>query len=204
MDFQGTETVAAWILYAAAFVFGAGLVGGTVYIFAVRKMRSLADVANNDNRRWEFGNVQGMLALLIVLSFIGVVFAYIFTPPNLDEKTKENLSILLGFLGGQFVVVCSFYFGSTVQNKAKDEAVRLTAEAAVTTATAQAATAETMRNVISGTGSGLVPPAVATLTTTTATEVTKPTENPSDPVVSKTTSESVTVPVDPPKGGPTT
>lgn len=66
---------------------------------------------------------QPVLAFLIILSFVGIVLIWLFHPPFGDAGAMAVLNTLLGTLGGAFIAIVGFYFGSSQGSKDKDETI---------------------------------------------------------------------------------
>lgn len=86
-----------------------------------------ADVASARLRESELAkagmkdNIPAILAIMITLGFFGilVLFAYV----DLDADTAGVLKIMAGVLGTAFVQIISYYFGSSVSSRKKDDII---------------------------------------------------------------------------------
>lgn len=149
--------MSSWFLYLLSFISGSLIFGGTIAFVAWKKIRSLKTDRNGDNPKWQFADVQSILAFVIVFAFIGVVGTFLYKPPTVNEILKDVLLVLVGNLSSKFGDVYAFYFNSTAQTKALTETARMNAETASKTADATT----TMAAVITGTGAGALPPVVS-------------------------------------------
>jgi uncharacterized membrane protein required for colicin V production len=52
-----------------------------------------------------------IVAVIIALTFSGVLLALIFL--SIPESNSDILKVLVGFLGGAFITMTSFYFGDS-------------------------------------------------------------------------------------------
>jgi hypothetical protein len=68
-----------------------------------------------------------ILSFTIVVSFVVVIFVWIFFPPS-DPDQMAVLNMLIGALIGQVTTVVAFDFGSSDGSKAKDDALVAAAE----------------------------------------------------------------------------
>lgn len=145
MEVHGTTTVASWFIFSLLFLADALLVGGVVAFVAWKKIQrlKLANTVNGENPKWQFADVQSILAFVIVFAFIGVVATFLYRPPTVNDLLKDALLLLIGNLSSKFGDVYAFYFNSTAQTKALTETARLTAETA-------SKSADTMATVVAG------------------------------------------------------
>lgn len=60
-----------------------------------------------------------VLAVMLTLGFFGVLTAIMFY--SVPKEIQQTLDILLGFLGGGFMSVITYYFGSSASSRRKSE-----------------------------------------------------------------------------------
>lgn len=84
--------------------------------------------------------IQNSLSLIITLSFVGLIFVWIFFPPKGDPNTYSLLTTLIGFLGAAFGTVVQYHLGSSKGSDDKNDTIKQLATGAGT-----------------GTGAGTVP-----------------------------------------------
>lgn len=163
MSFQATG-IQDWFYYALFFV-AVSIVLGTIAIAAVKQLKKIA--ANDGEKpRWQFADVQTILAFIVVAAMIAVIFSLLYKPPAVDSALKEVLLVMIGQLSMKFSDVYAYFFNSTLQSKAKDDTARVnadTAASAVATASksadtiaknADAIAAAILPNVVNGNGGG--------------------------------------------------
>lgn len=64
------------------------------------------------------------LAILVCISFVMVIFGWMFFPPRAaDPASLAVLNTLTGVLGTAFVAVVQFFFGSSKGSKDKDDTI---------------------------------------------------------------------------------
>jgi uncharacterized YccA/Bax inhibitor family protein len=88
-----------------------------------------------------WSDVQKLLALGIVLAFVGVIVLLIFHP--LQDPAANTILPLVGALGGMAGGVVTYYFGSSKGSTDKD--------------TARDSTMNTLVDKVTGTGNGAAP-----------------------------------------------
>lgn len=62
-----------------------------------------------------------VVAVIVVLGFLGALFVFMFRPIPLDNSQSTLLNILLGTLGAAFTQVVNYYLGSSAGSAAKDQ-----------------------------------------------------------------------------------
>ena len=60
---------------------------------------------------WTKANTRMFMGLLISVGFFGIVGTLIFV--EIPETSADILKVLVGFIGGAFVTMVSFYFGDS-------------------------------------------------------------------------------------------
>jgi uncharacterized membrane protein YeaQ/YmgE (transglycosylase-associated protein family) len=68
--------------------------------------------------------VQNILSIIIVVSFVGLIFVWIFFPPKGDSSTYSMLNILIGFLGAAFGTVVQYHLGSSKGSDDKNDTIK--------------------------------------------------------------------------------
>lgn len=91
--------------------------------------------------------MQNTLALVIVVSFVGMMVFWTLVPPPDNPNVLGMMQVLLGLLGAAATAVTAYYFGSSTGSKEKDTTIGEIAKN----------TSGTPQNI--GTGNG-APPAV--------------------------------------------
>ncbi len=88
------------------------------------QMAELSDLASARNRELEISKISGghdwflvVLSIMIVLGFYLSIAALIFV--KVDESSKETIHYLQDTLGAAFVMIISYYFGTSHQGKTK-------------------------------------------------------------------------------------
>lgn len=66
------------------------------------------------------GKIQGALAILVVLGFMGVHGLLVYAPPPASGM-RDALMQMIGTLGTGFGLVLGYYFGSSSSSRAKDD-----------------------------------------------------------------------------------
>lgn len=69
--------------------------------------------------------LQAILAIIVVVAFIGVIGLWTFFPPQGAEPQQVTamLNTLIGLLGGSAGAVIGFYFGSSKGSSTKDDTI---------------------------------------------------------------------------------
>lgn len=67
--------------------------------------------------------MQNILALVIVVGFIGMMLFWTVVPPPENPSVLGMMQILLGLLGAAATAVTSYYFGSSSGSKDKDTTI---------------------------------------------------------------------------------
>jgi hypothetical protein len=62
-----------------------------------------------------------LISSFVVLGFFGIIILLILHPASVSTDVADILKILTGTLGGQFVTVVQYHFGSSAGSKAKDD-----------------------------------------------------------------------------------
>jgi hypothetical protein len=70
-----------------------------------------------------WSDTQKILAIVLVVAFIGVIMLWMFYPPHTDAGSTAVLNTLVGTLGGMTTMVVSFYFGSSRNANTKDNTI---------------------------------------------------------------------------------
>ncbi|MDB5612068.1 MAG: hypothetical protein JWP25_8968 [Bradyrhizobium sp.] len=68
--------------------------------------------------------IQNALSIIIVVSFVTLIFVWIFFPPAGDSNTYSMLNILIGFLGAAFGTVVQFHLGSSKGSEDKTDTIK--------------------------------------------------------------------------------
>ncbi len=68
--------------------------------------------------------IQNALSLIITLSFVGLIFVWIFFPPKGDPNTYSLLTTLIGFLGAAFGTVVQYHLGSSKGSDDKNDTIK--------------------------------------------------------------------------------
>ena len=75
---------------------------------------------------------QPLIGLIVVCSFVGVVYLWFFHPPGVSAELMTALNLLTGTLGAMSSMVVSYYFGSSRGSASKDDAISAIATTATT------------------------------------------------------------------------
>lgn len=70
-----------------------------------------------------WNDTQKLLAFIIVVSYVLVIFAWMFYAPKAGEAATAVLNTLVGTLGGYTAVVVTYYFGTSRSSAAKDQTI---------------------------------------------------------------------------------
>ena len=60
---------------------------------------------------WSKTNIRMCMAVIVSMGFFGIVGTLIFV--EIPETSADILKVLVGFIGGAFVTMVSFYFGDS-------------------------------------------------------------------------------------------
>lgn len=71
-----------------------------------------------------WSDTQKILALGITGAFVAVVLLWMFLPPKGDPGSIAVLNTLVGTLGGAFVAIVGFFFGSSKSSSDKDDTIK--------------------------------------------------------------------------------
>lgn len=69
-------------------------------------------------------SVQNCLAITVTLGFFTIIGVWMFYPPKGDGVALAVLNTLTGTMGGAFISVISYFFGSSSGSKDKDETIK--------------------------------------------------------------------------------
>lgn len=76
---------------------------------------------NQTTTSWN--DTQKLLAFILVISFIFIIFVWMFHAPDPNAATTSVLNTLVGTLGGFTAAVVTFYFGNSRASASKDSTI---------------------------------------------------------------------------------
>lgn len=76
-----------------------------------------------------WGDTQRIIALLVSLSFIGIVVMWMVFPPSGDPGSLAVLNTLAGSLATGFGMILNYFFGSSKGSSEKDQTISKIAQA---------------------------------------------------------------------------
>ena len=82
-----------------------------------------------ENKTVNWSDTQKILALFIISAFIAVILIWIFLPPKGDPGSIAVLNTLVGTLGGAFMAIVGYFFGSSKSSNDKDDTIKTIAMA---------------------------------------------------------------------------
>lgn len=65
--------------------------------------------------------IPNVAALLVILSFLGLIFLLILRPIEINKSVEGVILITIGHLGSKFGSIIDYWFGSSSGSKAKTE-----------------------------------------------------------------------------------